>query len=275
MRNPKLIAALLALLLLCGCAPKAPAAEIAATTGPVAQFTMAVTEGTGLTVTQVVTDSVSCLHDYSLSIGQMEAIAGSRVTVISGGGLEEAMEDALSNADTVIDCSGAVDAGNDPHFWLSPGKAAAMVTAIRDGLTAVYPEYGTQFDANAAAYIEKLEALQAYGEETLADLSCRKLITFHDGFGWLAAAFDLEILAAIEEESGSEVSAHTLTEIIGLVNDHGLPAVFTETNGSDAAASVIQSETGVKIYALDMAMGGSDYLQAMYANIDTLKEALQ
>ena len=87
--------------------------------------------------------------------------------------------------------------------------------------------------------------------------------------------FGLEILAAIEEESGSEASAQALIDIIELVETNEIPAVFTEKNGSDAAASVICAETGTKAYALDMAMSGSDYFDAMYQNIDTLKEALK
>lgn len=275
MRKFRFFAVVFALLILCGCTEKEPASPIAATTAPVAQFTRAIVEGTGLTVAQVVTDSVSCLHDYSLSVGQIEAIAGSRVTVISGADLEEAMADALSGAGAVIDCSDAVAHGGDPHFWLSPREAIAMVRTIRDGLAELYPEHADKFRSNSDSYIRELEVLQAYGETQLADISCRKLVTFHDGFGWLAKAFDLEILAAIEEESGSEASAQALIEIIELVNENQLPAVFTETNGSSAAASVIASETGAAVYTLDMAMGGTDYLQAMYANIDTLKEALQ
>ena len=46
------------------------------------------------------------------------------------------------------------------------------------------------------------------------------------------------------------------------------------SNGSTAAASVIQGETGVPYFSLDMAIGGSDYFEAMTHNIDTLKEAL-
>lgn len=275
MRFTKLFAVVFTLLVLCSCSKKAPAAPIAATTAPVAQFTRAVVEGTGLTVAQVVTDSVSCLHDYALSVGQMEAISGSRVTVISGAGLEEAMEDALTGAKSVIDCSAAISHDGDPHYWLSPNEAIAMVRTIRDGLAEVYPEHTDTFRANADFYIRELEVLQAYGEAQLADLSCRELVTFHDGFGWMAKAFDLDILAAIEEESGSEASAQTLIDMIELVHAHNLPAVFTEVHGSSAAASVIAAETGVAVFSLDMAMGERDYLQAMYSNIDTLKEALQ
>ena len=58
------------------------------------------------------------------------------------------------------------------------------------------------------------------------------------------------------------------------VEHHGLPAVFTEVNGSPSAAEVIARETGAKVFPLDMAMSGDDYFTSMYYNIDTLKEAL-
>lgn len=275
--------ALAAVLLLAGCSAGRYTSEtggIAATTGPVSQFAQAIAEGTGLTVTQVIADSVSCLHDYSLSVGQMEAIETSRVVLISGAGLEDFMEDALSAAETVIDCSEGIalqqyDEGDDPHIWLDPDRAAQMAENIAAGLSGIYPEHAEQFQANLEVLCGRLADLKAYGREALADLSCRELITFHDGFGYLASAFDLEILAAIEEESGSEASAAELAEIVELVQSHGLPAIFTEANGSESAASVIEAETGVPHFALDMAIGGSDYFDAMTHNFDTLKEALQ
>ena len=78
----------------------------------------------------------------------------------------------------------------------------------------------------------------------------------------------------MEEESGSEASAADLKELIALVRQHKLPAVFTETNGSDSAAKVIRSETGAAIFSLDMAMSGDSYFEAMEHNIRTIKEAL-
>ena len=101
------------------------------------------------------------------------------------------------------------------------------------------------------------------------------MITFHDGFSYMAEAFDLTILHAIEEESGSEASAAELIELINLVSKHNVNAIFTEKNSSGAGASVIAAETNTKTYALDMALSGDSYFTAMYHNIDTLKEALK
>ena len=282
MKKIKCFALLLAVLLLAGCGANGNTGEktgVAATTGPVAQFAAAIVDGTGLTVTQVIADSVSCLHDYSLSVGQMETIERSRVVLVSGAGLEDFMEDALAAAEQIVDCSRGIelqqnDEGDDPHIGLDPDRAAQMAENICAGLSDVYPEHQAIFQANLEGLLQRFSDLKAYGEAKLADVSCRELITFHDGFGYLASAFDLEILRAIEEESGSEASAAELTEIVDLVQTHSLPAIFTEANGSTAAASVIRGETGVPYFSLDMAIGGSDYFEAMTHNIDTLKEAL-
>lgn len=265
----------------------ADSGQIAATTLPVYEFTAMLCEGTGISVTRLVTEEVSCLHDYSLQTRQMRAIEGAEVLIISGGGLEEFLEDALNSAGSVIDASESIELHcghdheheghsheNDPHIWLSPENAKAMVHNICHGLMEQYPEHEDIFHENEEKLLEKLDALQAYGAEQLVSLSCRELITFHDGFGYLAEAFDLHILRAVEEESGSEAAASELKELIGMVEEHKLPAIFTEKSGSVSAASIISAETGVNVYTLDMAMSGDSYFDAMYHNIDTLKEAL-
>lgn len=289
MRLTKIFPFLLVIFLLTGCGASVPAAEVAATTGPVAQFAQSIAADTPITVIQVISEPVSCLHDYSLSVEQMKVLEQSKLVLLSGLGLEDFMADVLENKAT-FDCSDGAellhlkghhdhdghDHGHfDPHLWLSPPNAAIMAENICAALSAQYPDYSETFRKNTDALTARLERLQLDGQEALSDLSCRKLITFHDGFAYLARAFDLEILEAIEEESGSEASAKELIHMVELVESHHLPAIFTEKNGSVSAASVICAETGVQAYCLDMAMGGSDYFAAMEANIQILKEALQ
>ena len=58
------------------------------------------------------------------------------------------------------------------------------------------------------------------------------------------------------------------------MEEQSLPAIFTEASGSTSAAGIIARETGCGIFTLDMAMAGDSYFDAMYHNIDTIKEAL-
>lgn len=281
----------LIIFMLCGCSAEAPA-QVAATTLPVYEFTSRLCEGTGITVTRLVTEEVSCLHDYSLNVKQVKAAEAAQIVVISGAGLEEFMEDLLQDADC-IDASSGVELlcpeenhehdhdheghhhESDPHIWLSPACAKVMVANISSGLSKQYPEFSSHFAQKEAILLKELDALQTYGEETLSGLSCRELITFHDGFSYFADAFHLAILKAVEEESGREASAKELIHLIEEVEHHQLPAIFTEKSGSVSAAGIIARETGCSTFVLDMAMAGDSYFDAMYHNIDTIREALQ
>ncbi len=273
------------LLILAACSNRQSYPDIAATTLPVYDFTTFLCQDTDLTVGRLITESVSCLHDYSLQVDQMRMIESADTVVISGAGLEDFLKDALTAANTVIDASTGVhlhhsehhadhDHEDDPHIWLSPENAKIIAANICDGLSAQYPQYTDTFSNNLAALLSELDTLQAYGTQNLSSLSCRQLITFHDGFAYLAESFDLTILKAVEEESGSEASARELKELIVLTRQYQLPAIFTECNGSVSAANVISAETGAAVYTLDMAMAGDSYFEAMYHNIDIIKEAL-
>lgn len=285
MKTVGLLAILLVCLLLTACGvPTGQTGPVAATTAPVAQFASAIAEGTEITVCGVITDSVSCLHDYSLSVRQMEKIKNSELLLLSGAGLEDFMADVLMEQDCLADCSdGAAmlekahgdHTHADPHLWLDPDRACVMAENICLALSQAYPAHKHIFEANTQMLLQRLKELKAWGAEELEDCTHRQMITFHDGFAYLADAFDLHILATMEAEAGSTPSAADLTKIVKLVEEHGLGSVFSEVGGTNAAARIVCAETGAQEYCLDMAMGGNDYFSAMEYNIKTLKEALK
>lgn len=281
-----------ACLLSTACSNQNTQPNIVATTMPVYTFTQALCSQTPLQVTQLVQEDVSCLHDYTLTVRHMQALESADLLVISGGGLEDFLLDAFPADTALMDASAGIslhctdevhehhdhhahEDNTDPHYWLSPENAKQMASNICRELKQKYPQYSDIFDRNMLNLDSLFTKLENYAVECLSALNNRQIITFHDGFAYMAEAFDLTILKAIEEESGSEASAKELIEICHLVTDNGLPAVFAEQNGSDNAAEIICAETGAKLYYLDMAMSGNDYFEAMYHNINTLKEALE
>ena len=143
----------------------APEAQVAATTLPVYEFTSRICEGTDISVARLVTESVSCLHDYALNVRQVRAVEAAEVVVISGAGMEEFMEDMLHGRNTIDASEGITllepeehDHGHeeesheghsheeDPHIWLSPAHAMAQAKNICAGLSAEYPEYSAVFE---------------------------------------------------------------------------------------------------------------------------------
>lgn len=290
----KFLCILMAIMLLyavTGCSLPDEAVDIAATTLPVYQFTTILCQGTDLRVARLVTENVSCLHDYSLSVNQVKTIESAELVIMNGAGLEDFMEDVLTGKATVDASEGIAllencshhehepshDGHNhehDAHIWLSPANAIVMAENICHGLKMQYPAYSALFDANLINLTQQLNALLTYGKAELSDLRSREMITFHDGFAYMAECFDLTILAAIEEESGSEASAQELIELIQLMEAHQLTSIFIENNGTLSAPGIIAAEAGAQIFTLHMAMAGDDYFAAMYQNIDSIKEAL-
>lgn len=289
----KKISILILTFLLCfqlfGCG-KEQTADIVATTRPLYEFTVFLCQNTDLTVEQLISQEVSCLHDYTLQVSQMKTIEQADTVIINGAGLESFLYDILLTKETIIDSSEGVTLidstcshedheahhhETDAHIWLSPDIAITMAQNICNGLCDKYPNHEETLKENYLALVQQLHQLKDYGSKQLKHLSCRNLITFHDGFSYFAKSFDLNILAAIEEESGSEASAATLIELSELILNNSTPAIFIEENGSVSAAKILQNETGVNVYTLRMGLSGSSYFETMYYNIDTIKEALE
>ena len=154
---------------------------------------------------------------------------------------------------------------------MNPENARTMAANLRNYLVLLDPDHAVEYECNAA---ESDEILLRCGEEARALMGAYLpqkvpgLITFHDGFQYFADAFDLPLLASIEEEAGSEASAHEIVEITELVKEHGIPAIFTEVNGSDATARAIARETGCRVAQLNMLMDGPEGdLEAYYTGI--------
>lgn len=279
--NRRLLCAILALCLLvplaaCG-AESTPA--VMAATKPIYDLTAALAEGTEIPVRCILSEPVSCLHDYTLSVTQMRALEGAPLILRNGLGLDDFLNDAIPQGAVCADLSAGIallpgEDGADPHIWLDPDCAAVMAENACAALTQVYPEKKDRLEENLASLLAKLDALKQEGAAQLASLSCRKLITFHDGFAYFARAYSLALLASMEEEHGSEIAASDLAEIVHLVQENRLPAIFTEAYGSDAAAKTVQRETGTQVFALDLGMGDREYFSAMRYNFETLKEAL-
>ncbi|MBR5533859.1 MAG: zinc ABC transporter substrate-binding protein [Ruminiclostridium sp.] len=306
-----LVLALVLTLTACGPAPLEASNNddfnLVTTTYPVYLLAQEVTRGVeGVTVTCMINQGIGCLHDYTLSIHDMKILDRADLLALNGAGLEDSMADAIAAAGCPqIDCSQGIELleachehdhshgeeeteeadghhhEHDNHIWMDPLRASQMLENLAEGLAQADP-------ANAQTYRDNAQAAQvllAQGHEEvvhlLSNLDCRELITFHDGFAYFADTFGLTILRSIEEESGSEASAHEVVEILEAIEHHALPAIFTEVNGGTATAEMIQRECGIPIYALDMMMSGptegnvgvQTYLDRIIQNAETLQEA--
>ncbi len=175
----------------------------------------------------------------------------------------------------------------DEHVWLSLKNAEVLVNAISKSLQELDPDNKDTYAANAAAYIEKLSALD--GEyQAAVDAASYKTVVFGDRFPfrYLVDDYGLSYYAAFVGCSAeTEASFETVSFLAKKVDELKLPCVLTiEGAQHKIAETIVQNtaEKNQKVLTMDSLQStsskdvanGTTYLSVMEKNLSVLKEAL-
>jgi zinc/manganese transport system substrate-binding protein len=146
----------------------------------------------------------------------------------------------------------------DPHAWQDLANGKIYVANVRDALIAADPDGKSTFKANAAEYLDAIDAEEATVKAALGALpeARRKIITSHDAFTYFGKAYGLEIVAPQGVSTESEASAQDVAKIVRQIKQENIPAVFIETITDHRLLDQIARETGAKI-------GGALYSDAL------------
>lgn len=230
-------------------------------------------------------------HVYQPSPADGRRIAQAKVIFVNGLGFEGWLERLISVAKTkgtVVTLGKGVAArkdeeGADPHAWQDVANAKIYGNEIRDALVAADPEGAESYKANAAAYLAKLDALDAEIVKTLDAIPTdrRRVVSTHDAFGYFSARYGVEFIAPQGVSTESEASARDIARIIDAVKQHKVGAVFLENVADPRLAKRIAAETGARVGgmlysdALSDAKGdGANYIDMMRHNVRELAKAL-
>ena len=152
----------------------------------------------------------------------------------------------------------------DPHVWLDPLRAAEQVNVIRDGLIAAAPDCQAEFTANAAAYTEKLTALDQEIEQDLAPFSGKTFVTYHDFANYFATRYGLgvDFLVGVPEENPSP---NDVKRVLETAQNSGLKTLLTESEASAATFQAVAKDLGVGVSAFQPnEVGGPESLEPDY-----------
>jgi zinc/manganese transport system substrate-binding protein len=237
-------------------------------------------------------------HLYSPTPGDARQVAAATVVFVNGLGLEGWLPRLVaasgSKAPVVMATKGVpprrmpdeAHPGRttiDPHAWQSIADAKIYVANIRDGLAAADPTGKAVYDANAQAYLAKLDDLENEVRRAIAAIPAerRKIITTHDAFGYFGAAYGMSFIAPEGVSTDSEPSAKDVARIIRQIKKQKIPAVFLENVTDPRLIEQIARETGAaiggKLYsdALSEPSGpAATYIDMMRHNARELAKAL-
>ncbi len=238
------------------------------------------------------------VHVFSPTPADAKTLAVADIVFVNGLGLEGWMTRLIqasgSKAPTIVATKGITprrmvdenDAARrkiDPHAWQSVANAKVYVANIRDGLDAVDPAGKATYDANAAAYLAKLDDLDAEVRAAIARIppARRKVITTHDAFGYFGDAYGIAFIAPEGVSTEAEPSARDMANIIAQIRKQNIPAVFLENVTNPRLMDQIARETGATIggtlYSDALsAPGGAagTYIDMMRHNVRALTKAL-
>ena len=252
------------------------------------------------------------VHTFEPSPADAQKLAGADLIVMNGLGLDEwalsLLEAAGKSEEDVLELAEGIDesnawvylegeehdeeegeehseeegeehghGGTDPHIWLDPKGAAIYVNRIAARVAAELPERAAAIESARDAGLAEIAALD---EElrvgfTAVEASARKIVTFHDAFGYFARAYEIEIVGVAVEAPGQEPSAKEIAALIDAIKAAGVTSVFSEAQFPSKVLNQVAAETGATVLenlysdALGDAPANS-YLGAMRANASAI-----
>ncbi len=226
-------------------------------------------------------------HDLELTTDQLDQIESAGLVVVMGHGFQPAVEkaarDHASATVFVLDRLRGELTPGDPHVWLDPARMRDIVDVVQAALTKVAPRHATGFARNAAAFDEQLSRLDVDFGVGLARCQRRLVVTAHEAFGYLAAAYGLRQRGIAGISPDAEPDPKRLAELADLVEKQGVTTIFTEELVSPKIADTLAREAGgLKTEVLSPLEGltdeqrarGSDYVSVMRDNLEKLRGAL-
>lgn len=167
----------------------------------------------------------------------------------------------------------------DPHFWLDATHAMHYVERIAATLQAYDPAGAATYAERAEAYLAQLRDLDSWFFEQMERIppANRRLVAYHDAFGYLADRYGLQWIGAVVPNPEREPSARELADLVRLIRELQVPAIFGEPQINPRFVETLAREAGIAVgilYSDTLSADHPTYIDMMRANATALVEGL-
>jgi len=146
--------------------------------------------------------------------------------------------DHVHEADEAEETNVVVPENTDPHIWLDPHNAIAMIREIAARLSLIYPDEKSIFESNAERLISDVESLNADVVQVLAKASEKPYIVFHDAFQYFEAHYGLNVVGGIAIDPNKKPSISRMNSIREQIQKTGAVCAFREPQFSGKLVEV-------------------------------------
>lgn len=241
-------------------------------------------------------------HIYEPTPHDAKALKNARIIFVNGLYLEDFIDKLITATDTkallvkVSDNISPINIENqerdaahhhlgniDPHAWQAVPNAKIYIKNIAAAFCKIDQQSCENYNKNADAYIQKLDATQAIIKAQIAAIpkNKRTIITSHDAFGYFAHEYNFTILAPENTSTETEATAADVAKLIKQIKSKEASALFVENISNPRLIEQISKETGLKVGgtlysdALSEKDGpAATYLDMMTHNVTTIVDAI-
>ena len=214
-------------------------------------------------------------HLYQITPSDIQQLEKSKAIIYNGLNLEANMVDAfneMSKSREVVAIAEKVDktkliteddGATDPHIWFDLQLWEQALSHGVDAITKLVPEHKDEIEAKEQAYMKQLQQMHEENSSALSAIPAesRVLVTAHDAFQYFGRAYDVEVLGLQGLSTESEVSLSTVQDIVNLLVERKIPAVFVESSVNPAAIQAVIDGANVKGHTV--VLGGELFSDAM------------
>jgi zinc transport system substrate-binding protein len=164
------------------------------------------------------------------------------------------------------------------HTFISFTNAIQQTYAIQKAIAALRPNDAAALQRNAGEYARRLRLIKSKAAQQLAEAKVTRVVTVHDGYGYLLQEFGLEVAGVVQPAHGLTPSAAELRDMVKLLQREKIRVVFSEETFPAAMLKVLSDEGGAKVYTITHIASGAytpdKFEREMQQNVETMIRAL-
>ncbi len=211
-------------------------------------------------VVESITKPGAEIHEYEATPLDIVKAQSADLVLWNGMGLERWFEKFFANLRDVPSAvlsegiepmsisEGPYDGKANPHSWMSPKNALIYVENIRRALVKIDPTHEGVYNANAAAYSEKLRAIDEPIRQKLEEIpeAQRWLVSSEGAFTYLIRDYGMKQLYLWPVNADAEGTPQQVRQVVDVVRKNKIPVIFSESTISAKPARQVARETGAR-----------------------------
>jgi len=236
-------------------------------------------------------------HHFQPTPAKINQTRGASLYLASGMGLEtylKKLRDTLGDSARVIEIGKSLPARKlpcphhdhheghhhhgaiDPHWWHRVSNMQRATDIVAEIFAKADAKHSTIYQENARIYQKKLSRLHSWIRREVIKIpkEDRKLATAHISLGYFCDAYGFEAIAIQGINKEEQPSATELAEILHLIREEKIKAIFPEQRSNPKALKTIATETGIRIGGTLITDGSTSYTKMMRHNVNTIVKAL-